>query len=217
MLTRYVSGRLNNAIVPIISGTLDLGHVESRFNSLYLNQSIKIVDTEISTDQTGQLILNSSNGTITVTSNLATFLGSVDTTTNALIDGQVLVWNSGLGLWRPGNVALGGAGQAGSGVASVTVANIVPATTTEGSLWLDSNTGDLSIFYSNNWIEVNSSTGVLISNVIPAVNESGRLWFDTDTGDVSVSVGNAWVELSPVEGSPSSRLKPLFAFNYINS
>lgn len=106
---------------------------------------------------------------------------------------------------------------AGGGGATVTVANTVPATTTEGSLWLDSDTGDLSIFYSNNWIEVNSSTGVLISNVIPVVNESGRLWFDTDTGDVSVSVGNAWVELSPVEGSPSTVLKPLFAFNYINN
>jgi hypothetical protein len=34
------------------------------------------------------------------------------------------------------------------------VSNTIPATTTEGSLWLDSDTGDLSVYYGGDWAGV---------------------------------------------------------------
>jgi len=107
--------------------------------------------------------------------------------------------------------ATGPAGSGGGGGAGVTVSNTEPESTTTGGLWFDTNSGDLSIFYSNNWVEVNSAAGVLISNVAPQANEPGRLWYDTDTGDISVNVGNAWVEISP-----DQNFKPFFGLNYIN-
>jgi hypothetical protein len=47
------------------------------------------------------------------------------------------------------NVAIGSGGGA-----TVTVSNTIPATTTEGSLWLDSDTGDLSVYYGGDWAGV---------------------------------------------------------------
>lgn len=109
-----------------------------------------------------------------------------------------------------GPIGLTGPAGEGGG-AGVTVSNTEPESTTTGGLWFDTNSGDLSIFYSNNWVEVNSAAGVLISNVAPQANEPGRLWYDTDTGDISVNVGNAWVEISP-----DQNFKPFFGLNYIN-
>lgn len=82
MLTRYVSGRLSKALLPVVTGTVDIGHDESRFNSIYLNELVNIAGTQIGTNGSGQLILNSPSGNITVTSNLATFLGRVEVTPN---------------------------------------------------------------------------------------------------------------------------------------
>lgn len=82
MLTRYVSGRLNKALLPVITGAVDIGHDESRFNSIYLNELINIAGSQIGTNNSGQLVLNSPSGNITVTSNLATFLGRVEVTPN---------------------------------------------------------------------------------------------------------------------------------------
>jgi hypothetical protein len=47
-----------------------------------------------------------------------------------------------------GNVAIG------SGGATVTVSNTVPATTSQGSLWFDADTGDLSVYASGGWAGV---------------------------------------------------------------
>ena len=47
-----------------------------------------------------------------------------------------------------GNVTIG------SGGATVTVGNTIPATTTEGSLWLDSDTGDLRVYFGGDWAGV---------------------------------------------------------------
>ena len=49
---------------------------------------------------------------------------------------------------RIGNVTIG------SGGATVTVGNTVPTTTTEGSLWLDSDTGDLRVYFGGDWAGV---------------------------------------------------------------
>ena len=59
-----------------------------------------------------------------------------------------------------GNVTIG------SGGATVTVSNTVPATTTEGSLWLDSDTGDFAVYYGGGWAGVaagpQGATGVSV-------------------------------------------------------
>jgi len=47
-----------------------------------------------------------------------------------------------------GNAAIG------SGGATVTVSNTVPATTSQGSLWFDADTGDLSVYASGGWAGV---------------------------------------------------------------
>jgi hypothetical protein len=94
----------------------------------------------------------------------------------------------------------------------VAVDEVAPVSPTLGSFWFDTDSGDLSLFYSNSWIEINSSTGVLISNIVPQTSQSGRLWYDTETGDISVSVGNSWVELVP-----NNNFRNSFALNYINT
>lgn len=47
-----------------------------------------------------------------------------------------------------GNVAIGAGG------ATVTVSNTIPTTTTEGSLWFDADTGDLSVYAGGSWAGV---------------------------------------------------------------
>jgi hypothetical protein len=47
-----------------------------------------------------------------------------------------------------GNVTIG------SGGATVTVSNVIPAGTTEGSLWLDSDTGDFRVYFGGDWAGV---------------------------------------------------------------
>jgi hypothetical protein len=48
---------------------------------------------------------------------------------------------------------------AAGGGASITVNPTVPATTVEGSTWLDNDTGDLYVYTGGNWLLVNSGGG----------------------------------------------------------
>ena len=51
-----------------------------------------------------------------------------------------------------------GAGSGGSGAATVTVSSEGPINQAEGALWLDQDTGDLSIFLANAWIGIASTS-----------------------------------------------------------
>ena len=44
----------------------------------------------------------------------------------------------------------------GGGSATVTVSATVPSTTTQGSIWLDNDSGDLSVYQGTGWASVNS-------------------------------------------------------------
>lgn len=106
--------------------------------------------------------------------------------------------------------------QAGSGTATTTVSNTIPATTTEGSLWLDSDTGDLSVFVGNVWVGVTEYVGGggggavvnltgVASNIIPTANEVYDLgsatykWRDLYLSGNTLNLGSA--QISSTDGS----------------
>jgi hypothetical protein len=100
------------------------------------------------------------------------------------------------------------------GSATTTVSNTIPATTTEGSLWLDSDTGDLSVFVSNVWVGVTEYVGgsgasanltAVASNIIPTANEVYDLgsatykWRDLYLSGNTLKLGST--QISSTDGS----------------
>lgn len=83
------------------------------------------------------------------------------------------------------------------GGASVTVANAAPISALEGSLWLNSDTGEMSAYYGGNWADfITNGAGtnvIFTSNTAPANPVDGALWYDSDTGDLAVYKETAWV------------------------
>jgi hypothetical protein len=147
---------------------------------------------------------NHASGILLVRMSTATKLGQTDTNvefTN-LQDNDLLVYNSLVGIWE--NKQLEELGVTGG--TSVTVAEAAPVEPINGSLWFDSNTGKLNIYYidvdSSQWISINdfdqlqienwnesyswgnhSEAGYLKNNSNvssnPPINpKSGDLWFD---------------------------------------
>ena len=79
----------------------------------------------------------------------------------------------------------GGAGGGGSGAATVTVSSTGPINQAEGALWLDQDTGDLSIFLANAWIGIasTSSSGQLgATGATGPAGTNGTIGVDGATG-----------------------------------
>jgi hypothetical protein len=155
---------------------------------------------------------NHASGILLVRMSTATKLGQTDTNvefTN-LQDNDLLVYNSLVGIWE--NKQLEELGITGG--SSVTVSEAAPVEPTNGSLWFDSNTGKLNIYYidvdSSQWISINdfdqlqienwnesyswgnhSEAGYLKNNSNvssnPPINpKSGDLWFDNVNGILNI-------------------------------
>jgi hypothetical protein len=95
----------------------------------------------------------------------------------------------------PGTIVANVTLSSGGGTALVTVSNTVPSTTVEGSLWLDSTTGELSIYFGGDWAGVgggtvlgnisgNTGTGAsnrfTLSSTPPAAPILGDRWMDAE-------------------------------------
>ena len=90
--------------------------------------------------------------------------------TQYIAGGKVWVWDGERWMPRQGNVL-------------VTVGNTTPSTTNFGSFWLDSDTGDLSMYVNGAWVGVTEYAGgsggggtvtdltAVASNVVPTANE----------------------------------------------
>ena len=110
---------------------------------------------------TGTVLALSSNiGNITSTGNV-NFTSTANVALGAIgnihitggTTGQVLTTNGSGGLsWS--TVSGGG----GGGSASVTVSNTAPSTPAEGDLWLDSETGDLNVYFGGAWGSVSDTS-----------------------------------------------------------
>jgi hypothetical protein len=100
----------------------------------------------------------------------------------------------------------------GGGGATVTVSATVPATTTQGSLWLDSDTGDLSVYSGTGWTGIGNTAGaaILVSDSAPTGAVTGNLWFNTTDLNTYVyytdGINSQWVAIG-VDGS-----SPLYTF-----
>jgi hypothetical protein len=98
-------------------------------------------------------------------------------------------------------------GTSGGGGATVTVSATVPATTTQGSLWLDSDTGDLSVYSGTGWTGIGNTAGaaILVSDTAPTGAVTGNLWFNTADLNTYVyyndGVNTQWVAVGIVDGS----------------
>ena len=107
-----------------------------------------------------------------------------------------------------GNVAIG------SGGATVTVSNTAPANQSTGALWMDSDTGDLSVYVDNVWVGVTEYVGgggtaanltAVASNIVPTANEvydlgsATRKWRDLYLSGNTLNLGSA--KISSTNGS----------------
>lgn len=72
---------------------------------------------------------------------------------NTIDLGGALITSSNNAVILPAGSQIGNV-TIGSGGATVTVGNTIPTTTTEGSLWLDSDTGDLRVYFGGDWAGV---------------------------------------------------------------
>jgi hypothetical protein len=79
----YVNGYtiLTNDIIPNISNQINIGSPDKRFGTLYVSaNSIDIGGAVISSNETGGLVFNIPEGNVNFTSNILSFLTSLDTT-----------------------------------------------------------------------------------------------------------------------------------------
>jgi hypothetical protein len=143
---------------------------------------------------------------------------------NSLVTGAV----TGLRFTGPGVTANLVAGNVevtvsatGSGTGGATVSDTTPATTTEGSLWMDSETGEFRVYFANSWATVGSgpigatgpvgpagATGAganliaVASNIVPAANvtydlgTSTNRWRDLYLSGNTIDLGGTAIKSS---------------------
>lgn len=134
---------ISSNVIPSSDVIYDLGSGSKRWRDLFLSgNTIDLGGTAIKTTANGITFTSASNAAVGVPITVS----SIQLSTG----GNVITLRAGVsGLQTTtGNtvVPFGGA--------SVTVANAIPLSTTEGSLWLDSDTGDLRVYFGGDWAGV---------------------------------------------------------------
>jgi hypothetical protein len=74
---------------------------------------------------------------------------------------------------------------AGAGGATITVSETKPASTTEGSLWLDENTGDVAVYFNGGWAGISGGGGSSGGGGVAAVYDIASTstgYFDLPSG-----------------------------------
>jgi len=163
-------------LIPASNVTYDIGTSSFRWRDIYLSgNTIDLGGTAIRATANGITFtqtINSSPVPIQVSS-VAIRTGANTVTLVAGTSGLQAVSNAGA------IIPLGSGGGA-----SVTVSNTVPATTTEGSLWLDSDTGDFFVRFGDAWAAVGGGGGSGAANI---VSISGQ--FNSATDFISLPAG----------------------------
>lgn len=90
------------------------------------------------------------------------------------------------------------------GGASVEVSATAPADPSDGNMWLDSTTGNFSVYVGGGWLKIGpgggGSASVEVSNSSPSSPEDGNMWMNDETGEFSIYVGGAWLSISGGSG-----------------
>jgi len=93
-------------------------------------------------------------------------------------------YDSALGVWKKAG---------GSGAASITVSDTLPANPIPGGLWLDSTTGNTYIYYedanTSQWIQTAGpglvalrNSEFFVASTAPSTPVSGDIWYDSSEG-----------------------------------
>ena len=161
-------------IVPGANVTYDIGSSSRRWRDLYLSgNTIDLGGTAIKSTANGVSFTNAANAAASVPLSVSSIqlvsAGNV-VTLRASSTGLETVSNVG------NAVPIGGA--------TVTVANTIPTTNNEGSMWLDSDTGDLRVYFGGNWAGIGfgpqGATG--IQGVIGSTGPAGATGIQGPTG-----------------------------------
>jgi len=142
------------SLVPSHNEMFDLGHSTVRWRDLYLSgNTIDLGGTEISSTANGVSFSNAISQSAVPVSVSSLQLGEG---ANAIV---LSATSTGLQTVSGNTVVpIGGA---------VTVSNTTPTTTNLGSLWLDSETGKLRIYYGGSWAGIiGSGTGSAAGGVV---------------------------------------------------
>ena len=137
---------VSNHILPTANVAYDLGNVNLRWRDLYLSGNT----------------LNLGSTAIKSTANLVTFTSAANANTAVSLSVNSLTLGTGANAITliSGNTGLQTLSSnntitpiAGSGVGtSVTASSAAPQSPTVGSLWFDTETGELAAFYANTWL-----------------------------------------------------------------
>jgi len=123
----------------------------------------------------------------TVTTNAQPNITSVGTLTSLTVSGNVTAGNilTDNLLYANGSPwSLGG----GGGGATVTVSSNPPSSPTEGALWVDSDTGDMSVYFGNAWAAITAQTSTaetVTANNQPNITSVGTLTSLVVSGNVT--------------------------------
>jgi hypothetical protein len=132
---------VGTSILPGANVTYDLGSASQRWRDLYLSGN---------TLDIGGTAIKSSANVVSFTSaaNAAVGVGLQVSGVTINTGGNIVTLVAG----TSGLQAVSNAGNiVPVGGATVTVSNAIPTGTTEGSLWLDADTGDLRVYFGGDW------------------------------------------------------------------
>jgi hypothetical protein len=132
---------VGTSILPGANVAYDLGSASQRWRDLYLSGN--------TLDIGGTAIKSSANSvSFTSAANAAVGVGLQVSGVTINTGGNIVTLVAG----TSGLQAVSNAGNiVPVGGATVTVSNTIPAGTTEGSLWLDADTGDLRVYFGGDW------------------------------------------------------------------
>ncbi len=98
----------------------------------------------------------------------------------------------------------GSRGYMGSGAVSTSVGPTLPVHVAEGYQWLDTETGDIYVYYNGQWVSTGGASGALaiVSASAPLVPVTGQVWYDTASYMLKIDNNNTWTSvLSTIGGN----------------
>jgi hypothetical protein len=98
----------------------------------------------------------------------------------------------------------GSRGYMGSGAVSTSVGPTLPVHVAEGYQWLDTETGDIYVYYNGQWVSTGGASGALaiVSASAPLVPVTGQVWYDTASYMLKIYNNNTWTSvLSTIGGN----------------
>ena len=124
-------------------------------------------------------------------------LSDVDTTSNAPLDGQTIIWDAANSIFVPGDSFNQTDFDAAIALKSIDVLADVDTTSNAA------NNGDALVWDGSNWVPGNATANVTISTTAPSNPEIGDVWLDEATLDMYIyypdTNGNIWVQVNNLD------------------